>query len=75
MKKFKFIVINKNDMSSVRHFSTSDAVGSYFLGRKMVNHLILINEEKIISLNDIPYGYCDIWKLETFLDGLADNKD
>ena len=75
MKKFKFIVINKNDMSNMRHFSTSDAVGSYFLGRKMVNHLILINEERVISLNDIPSECCDIRKLETFLDELEDNKD
>ena len=45
MKTFPFIVINKNNMKSIQHFATANCVAAYFLGRKVANHIIIVNEK------------------------------
>ena len=54
MKTYPFIVINKNDMTELAHFATADRVAVYLLGRKLENIIVLINEQSILALKDVP---------------------
>ena len=69
MKTYPYIVINKNDMTKIAHFATADRVGAYLLGKKLTNILILVNEETILNLKDVPTN--DVLKIERILNELA----
>jgi hypothetical protein len=56
METFKFIVINKNDMTKLAHFSTADRVVAHLIGTKLDNIIVLVNEDIILHLKDIPIG-------------------
>lgn len=53
MKTFKYIVINKNDMTKLAHFATVERVASYLLGRKIKNILVIIDEKMVVNVGDI----------------------
>jgi len=54
-------------MTQLRHFTTADQISSYFLGRQLNSHLIIVNECKILKLADYP-ELNDGRKLKTLID-------
>lgn len=69
MKTFNYIVINKNDMTKLAHFTHADRVGIYLLGRKLNNIIVLINEETMLHLKDVPTS--DVHTIERILEKLS----
>jgi hypothetical protein len=72
MKKFPFIVINKNNMKELHHFDTVDDVGSYLLGRKTSNILVIVNEQHIQNLGDLNTS--NVFEIQRVLQKLAVDK-
>jgi hypothetical protein len=52
-KVYPFIVINKNNMTEIRHFSTAENVAVHLLGRKLNPLFVIVNETKIVHLSTI----------------------
>lgn len=53
-------------MTKLAHFATADRVGSYLLGRSLKNIIVLVNEQTVLHLKDVPTN--DVLKIERILE-------
>ena len=65
MKRFPFILINKNNMTKIRHFSNASDVAVHLIGRKLDDIMVIVNECQIVHIDNLGTG--DINKIERIL--------
>lgn len=68
-KVYPFIVVNKNNMTEMRHFSTAENVAIHLWGRKINNIFVIVNETKIVHLKTLETS--DIRKIQYALEEAA----
>ena len=66
MKTYPFIVINKNNMKELHHFSKASSVAGHLLGRRIFDILIVINEVKVVNVA-ADLGTPDVHLIERML--------
>jgi hypothetical protein len=59
-------------MKELHHFDTVDDVGSYLLGRKTSNILVIVNEQHIQNLGDLNTS--NVFEIQRVLQKLAVDK-
>ena len=69
MKTFKYIVINKNDMTQMKHFATAEMVVDHLNGRKINNVLVIVNEKTVVNLGDL--GVVSVSQIQKILEEIV----
>jgi hypothetical protein len=67
MKTFKYILIFKDDMTSVYHYSHSEAAAINIVHRK--NWILIINEDKVVKCQPFCENY-SFKEMQQWLDSI-----
>lgn len=64
-KTYKFILIDKNNMKEIRHFTDVESVMSHLWDKKMRDIVIMVNEKEVLHPSSVEIG--DYYKVKSAL--------